>query len=104
MAVNGYIQCSLFRSDEPRPRLAGRIKRLSDAMSASGVVRRQLLLVPENEVAAAREFIVTHDLDHLEAVGGPHHPFSRFAAAVLRNECDTALRFSSASDPIPAPI
>ena len=104
MAVNGFIQCSLFRSDEPKVRLAGRIRRLSESLSASQVVTKQYLLVPENEETAAREFLNASNLENLEVLSGPHHPFSRFVSGVAKTDASIAIRFSTASDPIPGPI
>ena len=104
MAVNGFIQCSLFRSDEPKVRLAGRIRRLSESLAASKVITKQFLLVPENEEAAAKEFIAANSLGELQVLGGPHHPFSRFCAGVADTDASVAVRFSAASDPIPPAI
>ncbi|MBI4472051.1 MAG: radical SAM protein [Acidobacteria bacterium] len=101
--INGFIQCSLFRSDEPRPRLAGRIRRLSESMAASKAITKQFLLVPENEDSAARDFLASQNLN-LEVAAGPHHPFSRFAHGIRSTDASIAVRFSSASDPIPGPI
>jgi len=103
MAINGFIQCSLFRSDEPASRLAGRVRRLSEAMAASKVVPKQFLLVPANEETAAREFISNHNLA-LAVAAGSHHPFSRLCDAVDASDATIALRFSTASEPIPGPI
>jgi sulfatase maturation enzyme AslB (radical SAM superfamily) len=104
MSVNGFIQCSLFRSDEPRVRLAGRIRRLSESIAASQCIEKQFLLVPGNELQEAQQFLQAHSLGQLTVLGGPHHPFSRLCHGVQVSGSDVALRFSTASDPIPGPI
>ena len=74
MAVNGFIQCSLFRSDEPKVRLAGRIRRLSESLAAAKVITKQFLLVPENEEAAAKVRLLLGDAE----VPDPYYDDSQF--------------------------
>jgi wyosine [tRNA(Phe)-imidazoG37] synthetase (radical SAM superfamily) len=104
MPADAFVQCSLFRSDEPRLRLAGRLRVLSDRVRASGACQRQFLLVPDNERAAADTFVREHGLSDLEVLAGPHHPFTRFCRAVRQTGSRVALRFGSSGGSLPAPI